>query len=380
VLLSGAGLLIRSFVNLQTVDLGLDPRGLWHAPVSLPPGQYKTAESRHRMLRDAVGRVRALPGVVAASTATGLPVFGAPNSEVEVAGRTHRERWDTQVHLVGEGHDAAVGLRLRQGRFLSEQDIEQARKVAVVNQTFVRRYFGAEAPLGRTIELTRLATLNDFPVPSPVFEVVGVTADVKNQGVQEAVVPEVYAPYTITGSFNRAIVVRVSSPAAPMADVLKREIWAVDRALALTQVASLADLLRQYAYAGPRLVLVILAVFAGLGLTLVTLGVFSVIAYAVSRQTRDIGVRMALGARRPDVLAMVLGQALKLVGIGVAVGTAASLALTRVLSSELVGVSPYDPLTLAAVVAVVVAAGLAASYIPALRATRVDPMVALRYD
>ena len=161
---------------------------------------------------------------------------------------------------------------------------------------------------------------------------------------------------------------------------MKREIWATDRNVALNLAGSLTDALRRFSYAGPRLVLTILGVFAAVGLVLVVIGVFSVIAYTVSRQTRDIGVRMALGARGPDVARLVLGLGLRLIGGGILVGTAASLGLTRVLSSHLFGVAPHDPATLATVIAVVIAAGLLACSLPARRATKVDPMVALRYD
>jgi putative ABC transport system permease protein len=161
---------------------------------------------------------------------------------------------------------------------------------------------------------------------------------------------------------------------------VQREVWAVDRSVALTDTGSLEDFLQRFAYAEPRFGLVLMAVFAGVGLLLVALGVFSVIAYTVSRQTHEIGVRMALGAGRGDVLLMVLRLGGKLLGAGVALGLAGSLAVTRALAAQLWGVSPRDPLTLAAVAAVVAVAGFAAGYFPARRATRVDPLIALRYE
>ncbi len=380
VLLAGAGLLMRSFIKLQAVDLGLNPEGVVHARMPLPRGQYKTAATKHQFFRQVLDRVHGLPGVVSVTAMSTLPPYGGIRSEVEVAGKTHNERWEALLQLVSEGYFETLGLRLQRGRLLSEVEVGDARKVAVVNQTLVERYFGQDDPIGRTIELKRLATVPDAPVPNPVFEIVGVIADAKNQGVQDPVMPEAFVPYTVTGAFERGILVRTATPPSSMVDAVKREIWAVDRNVAVTFVGTLTESLRQYSYAEPRLALVILGVFASLGLVLVALGVFSVIAYTVSRQTHEIGVRMALGAKRGDVLWMILGLGVKLIGAGVAVGIGASLGLTRVLSSQLFGVAPHDPPTLIAVVGVVAAAGFFACYLPARRATRVDPMVALRYE
>jgi putative ABC transport system permease protein len=281
---------------------------------------------------------------------------------------------------VSDGHRETLGLRLRRGRFLSLDEVEGARKVAVVNQTLAARYFGEDDPIGRTIQISNLATLPQSPVASPVFEIVGIVADSKNRGIQESALPEVIVPHTLTGSFQRGILVRTSGRPDALQNAVKGAIWQVDRGVGFTDVASLTDILRRYSYAEPRLVLVILTVFACVGLVLVALGVFSVVAYSVARQTHEIGIRMALGAERLDVLRMVLRTGLLPVGVGVTIGVGASLGLTRVLSSYLFGVTPHDPVTFAAVVGVVVVAGIAACYFPARRAARVDPLVALRYE
>jgi putative ABC transport system permease protein len=263
---------------------------------------------------------------------------------------------------------------------LSAVDVAGARQVAVVNETLGRRFFGTDDPIGRTIELKNLRTAPDTPVANPVFEIVGVVADARNQGPQDAVMPEAFVPHSVTAAFERGILVRTSGPPLAMANEVRRAIWSVDRNVAVTLVASLPDLLAQWSFATPRLVLVILGVFALTGLVLVALGVFSVTAYAVSRQTHDIGIRMALGAGQADVLRLVLRTALRLVGSGVVVGVGASLAATRVLANQLFGVTPYDPATLSAVALLVLAVGVLACYLPARRASRVDPKVALRYE
>jgi ABC-type antimicrobial peptide transport system permease subunit len=250
----------------------------------------------------------------------------------------------------------------------------------VVNQTFVNKFLGNEYPIGQKVKIKMLESMPDSPVKDPVFEVIGVISDAKNQGIQEPPMPEMFLPYTITGAFERGILVRTSAPPLSLLNDVRREIRAVDRGVALTLTGSLEDFLKRYSYAEPRFSLVLMSVFASVGLALVALGVFSVIAYMVARQTHEIGIRMALGAGHTDVVWMVLRGGLQLVGLGLGVGLLASFAMTRVIANQLWGVSPRDPLTLGAVVAVVALAALAACYFPARRTTKVDPMIALRRD
>jgi hypothetical protein len=242
------------------------------------------------------------------------------------------------------------------------------------------RYLPGEDPIGKLIRVKSLERLADGKFRDEAFEVIGVIADVKNQGVQEPAAPEMLVPHTITGQFFRAILVRTSIPPATLVRNVEREIWAVDRNVTLTESGTVAEFLMRFTYAEPRFGLVLMSVFAGVGLALVALGVFSVVAYTVSRQTHEIGVRMALGAGRADVLRMVLGMGGKLLAAGVVLGVAGALAATRVIAAQLWGVSPRDPATLAAVIAVVALAGLAACYFPARRAMRVNPLVALRHE
>jgi putative ABC transport system permease protein len=207
-----------------------------------------------------------------------------------------------------------------------------------------------------------------------------VISDARNQGIRDPVMPEVLVPYTITGAFDRSILVRTSVPPMMLLNNVRREIWDVDRNIALSFAGSLQGYMMQFTYAEPRFGVILLAVFAGVGLVLVAIGVFSVIAYTVSQQTNEIGIRMALGAERADVLLMVLRAGLQLLGMGVGVGLLASFGVSRVIANQLWGVSPRDPATLGSVVAVVTITGLAACYFPARRATMVDPKVALRYE
>jgi predicted permease len=380
VLLAGAGLLMRSFVNLTTADLGLDAENVLHARLPLPKGRYDTREGKQQFFDQLLARLRAVPGVVSVASASTLPPYGGIGSEIEVPGTTHEDKWRALFQLCSEGYFATLRLRLVQGRLLSEDDVAHARRVVVVNRTFAEKYLSGGEPLGRAVRFKLLETVQPGAIENAVFEVVGVVADAKNRGIQDPPDPEAFLPYTVTGAFQRGVLVRTSGPPAAMAETVRREVWNVDRGVAVTLSGALTDFMRRFSYAEPRLGLVILGVFAGLGMVLVAIGVYSVIAYTVARQTHEIGIRMALGAERAHVLRMVLGMGSRLVGLGLAIGLLASLATTRVLSSQLWGVAPHDPLTLAAVILVVAIAGAAACVFPARRATRVDPMVALRYE
>ncbi len=380
VLLSGAGLLMRSFVKLQQMDLGFNPKNILVARLPLPRGQYTTAAEKQQFYGQLLQRLHALPGVVAATETTTLPPYGGIGSEIDIVGKTHTEKWRAIFQLCSEGYFPTLQLRTLLGRTLSETEVNGARKVAVVNQTFVNKFLGNEYPIGQVVKINMLESMPDSPVKDPVFEIIGVISDARNQGIQEAPMPEMFVPYTITGAFERGILVRTSAPPLSLLNNVRREIWALDPNIALTLTGSLEDFMKQFSYAEPRFSLVLMGVFANVGLALVALGVFSVIAYTVARRTHEIGIRMALGAGRADVVRMVLWMGLKLVGLGVGVGLLASFAVTRVIANQLWGVSPRDPVTLVAVVAVVALAGLAACYFPARRATKVDPLVALRYE
>jgi putative ABC transport system permease protein len=378
-LLVGAGLLMRSFVALRAVDLGLSPDHVLVARLPLPQDRYKTAEQLASFYRPLLARLKALPGVVAVTETSTLPPYGGIRSEVEVAGKTDPEKWNAVVQLCSEGYFAVVRIAFFEGRTFTEAEVADGRKVAVVNRTFAKKYLGTLSPLGQRI---RLAELENFPdkVSDPWFEVIGVVKDAKNQGLEEPPLPEAWVPYTVTGSGERGILVRTVNDPLLTLNAARREIWATDRNVALTFTGSLEGFISTFSYAGPRFAFLMMTIFAAIGLVLVTIGVYSVIAYTASRQTHEIGIRMALGARRGDVLKLVIRMGARLVVLGLAIGLLVSLAVSRVIASQLWGVSPYDPATLASVAAVLLLTGLVACWVPARRATRVDPLVALRYE
>jgi putative ABC transport system permease protein len=335
---------------------------------------------KQRFFRQLLARLRVLPAISAATTTTTVPPFGGIRSEIEIPGKTHPEKWTAIYTLCSEGYFPTIGLAVQRGRILSDFEINDARRVAVISQLLADRFFGKENPLGRSIKIKMLETMPEGKVENPVFQVIGVVSNTRNQGIQDPSLPELYIPYTMTGAFDRALLVRTATNPLGQVNTVRRAIWAVDRNVALTFTGTLEDFLSNYVYAQPRFGFVLLGVFAGVGLLLIAIGVYSVIAYTVSRQTHEIGVRMALGAAAPDVLGMVFRMGLRLVAIGVAAGVVLTFAATRVLSSQLFGISTNDPLTLGGVIAVIGTAGLSACYFPARRATRVDPMVALHYE
>jgi putative ABC transport system permease protein len=379
VLLAGAGLMMRSFFALEHVDLGFNPQNILWARLVFPPGRYKTAEQNKMFFQQVLTGVTAVPGVVAATEAVTLPPFGGPESEVVVPGKTHSERWISILELCSEGWFRTVGLPLVRGRLLSETDVDSARLVVVINQMLARHFFGEEDPVGQKIKLNELDRAPETPRDA-YFEIVGVVADAKNQGLREPALPESFIPYSVSNFGHQGIMVRTAGNPLAMVNSVSRAVWAVDPDVALTQTGSIPTFLKDYAYAQPRFGLIVLGVFAAIGLVLVIIGVFSVMAYSVSLQTHEVGIRMALGAQQSSVLRMVLGRGLRLIAVGIILGELANITLTRLIASQIWGVSARDPLTLCAIAAVIGAAGLLACLFPARKATQVDPLIALRHE
>jgi len=379
VLLAGAGLMMRSFFAVEQVNMGFNPQKILSARLVFPEGHYKTAVQNKIFFQQVLQRIGAVPGVVAAAEAVTLPPFGGPMSEVTVPGKTHSERWNAMFESCSDDWFRTVGVPLVRGRLLSAFDVDSARHVAVINATLARRFFGQEDPLGRKIKFNALDQRPDTPHDA-YFEIIGVVRDFKNEDLRRPTLPEGFVPYTVANFGGRGILVRAAGDPASIGKSVSRAVWAVDPDVALTQERPLNAFLQDYAYAQPKFGLIVLSVFAAIGLIMVSVGVFSVMAYSVSLQTHEIGIRMALGAQPSGVLRMVLARGLRLIVAGIILGELASFALTRFIASQIWGVSTRDPLTLGAIAAVIGAAGLAACVLPARRALHVDPLVALRHE
>jgi putative ABC transport system permease protein len=376
VLLLGAGVMMRSFIARVQRDVGFDPSKIVIAFVRFPAGGYRTPPEQQGYYRAAEERMGSLPGVIATGISSSWP-FGGRSTDIERPGRTVEALKEGVFSLCSDGYLPTLGVGVIRGRLLSAADISGGRHVAVVNQALVVRHFGSENPIGQSIRLARLATLLQ-PVLDPTFEIVGVIGDIPNDGTSETI-PAAYVPSSVTPGFPRMFVVRTAGDPAPMLNSIRRELRAVDRTVAVNEVSRVQELL-QSSYAQPRFTMLILAAFAATGLLLVAVGVYGVMAYAVSRRAQEIAIRMALGADRPRMIREVLASGARLLVGGIVVGLIASLGTNRLLANDDWTTSAYDPLAMAAGIVVVLAMGLAACYYPALRAARVDPMTALRHE
>lgn len=379
VLLTGAGLLMRSFLTLVNVDLGFDPDRTIVTVIPLPERRYHTAEQLSGFLRPLIERVRTLPGVVAAAPISVSVPFGGSGGSVDIPGKVHSEKWKALVNLTNADYFKATDARFRRGRPFTEAEVSEGRRVAVINYAFSRKYFSTDNPIGQKVKVTALETLSD-PVKNSSFEVVGVVADVMNKDIREGALPEIMAPYNVTGSYMRGLIVRTARAPRGVVEQIRRKVWETDPGAALFENRTVRDLLKSRVYAGPRFSFLLLSVFACVGLLLVTTGVYGVLSYTVSQQTHEIGIRMALGAHPADVLKLVLRLGLRLIAVGISIGLIADIFLTRFLGSQLWQVSPGDPLTFAAVVILLFAIGFGACFRPARRAASVDPAIALRFE
>ncbi len=378
VLLIGTGLMIRAFWNLQQVNIGVDARNVLTMRVALPSTVYPENEGVVRFWTNVVQRVGSLPGVTSASFVSGLPPNRRVNAtDTSIEGFVRRPGGPMQnidyYQTAGANYFQTMGIRLVEGRFFDERDGLGAPLTVVVNQTLARIYWPGESAIGHRVKPGQQGEWRT---------VVGVAADVKNAGIDKPTGTELYLPYRQNAGFglrNAHIVLRTQGDPQGMASAVRREVAGVDSSLPISSVHTMGDVVLA-SQSQPRFLAVLLSMFAGVALVLAAVGLYGVIAYSVAQRTGEFGIRMAMGAAPSDVLGMVVGQGLKLGLIGIAVGAVGALALTRLMRGLLFGVSSFDPLTFLAMAFVLCAVMLIATYVPARRATKVDPMVALRYE
>ena len=369
ILLTGSGLLIRSFVELTRVDPGFQPEGAMAIRVTFQGEMYKGGEQIRNRVNDIADRLRGLPGVTAVAAGTVLPlgglgalndfaVEGAPppppdvNQEIAVAGVT-------------PDYFRAIGTPLQRGRMFTALDHDKAPAVALINEAAARRWFPNQDPIGRRV-------LSGGP-----REVVGIVRDVLQRNPGQPAVAQMFLPYAQRTSRSVRLIVRAQGDALALAPAVRDQIRALDPNLPLADVVPLDEMVAR-SIARPRFYTSLLTLFAGVALALSATGIFGVMSYSVAQQSKEIGIRMALGARGVDVLRSIVGRALVLAGIGVVAGVIAALALGRLIRNQLFGVSVFDPLTIITVVAVLLASAALASLLPARRAATVDPMTAFR--
>ncbi len=380
VLLAGAVLLIRTFANLRGVDPGFDPSGVLTFEVTPRGPQYATTNQITEFHQQAIDRIKSLPGVASVATTNTLPLRRWLNLPVEFEGQPD-QIISAEWRMVSPDYFDTMKMRITAGRNISSSDSATSTGIAVVNEAFARRYFTGQ--LGQRLIVGR--SMGKDLARSIPLEVVGVISDNKQRSLTDAALPTIYVPTAqvpdaLMANFrNFYFVIRTNGDPISFAPAVRREMLALDKSLPLRNVRTMEDVIAT-SISPQRFHMSLLALFGGIGLALAAAGIYGVMAYTVSQRTREIGIRMALGAQLKDVLRMILRQSMKLTLIGLAIGLAASFALTRTLKTLLFGVQPTDLTTFVVVSLVLMAVSLIASYVPARRATKVDPLIALKYE
>ena len=377
VLLAGAGLMIRSFMRLQQVDPGFNTNNLLAMSLNCPSKRYPDNAQIIAFYKSVVDRVATSPGVESAAVSSALPlggggfylgrVFLIEGHPEPPAGPDNPAQWN----VMGPGYFETTGIRLLKGRSFDDRDTADSNKVIIINETLANRMFPNEEPLGRRIRSWRDENL--------LREIVGVVSDVRYYGRDDQLRGLVYVPHTQNTWRSMSLTVRTTSDPAALISAVRDQIWSVDRDLAVDNPRTMNAILAQ-SVAPQRFSMMLLAVFAAIAMVLATVGVYSVLSYTVAQRSHELGLRMALGAQAGDVMKLVLMHGMKLTIIGVSIGLASAIALTRLMKSLLYEVGATDPVTFAIVTVLLMAVGLVACFIPARRATKVDPMVALRYE
>lgn len=377
VLLVGAGLMTKSLWNVTRADAGIRPEHVLTAGFSLPDIKYQDAAKRRIFEHQLVAKLQQIPGVAAAGYKN--PLMGGWQSSFVIDGRPApppEQVPDTDVFRVSPDAMRTVGIRLLRGRFFNEHDDEQAQRVCIIDETFAKQYFPQQDPIGKRISTGGLPTPGKDP---QWMTIVGIVGHVKNYGVDQPSRVETYMTNAQDPAYGGSVVIRSSLDAASLTSAIRSAVQSLDPDLPVFDVRPLADIVAENS-ASRRLSVLLIGAFALLALLLSGVGIYGVVSYLVSQRYREIGIRMALGASARNVLSMILLQGTRMAALGIAVGLLGSLALTRLMASLLFQVGALDVTTFAAGVAALAGLVLFACWLPARRATRVDPLVALRYE
>jgi putative ABC transport system permease protein len=375
VLLVGAGLLIKSFARLQETDAGFRAENVLTMSIALPPTKYSTPQAITNFYQQLLERVSALPGVQAAGVINFLPIQRTGyNGDIKIEGEGPYPPGQAPLagyRMASSDYFRALGIPLVAGRFFNARDQEKSEPVVIVNQTLARRHFPNQNPIGK-----RLSLGDD---DDPWMTIVGVVGDVKQSGLTQSAQAEIFMPYTQSQNAGMSLAVRTTSTPTTLTGAIRHEVQTLDPAQPIYNVQPMEEVITA-SISDRRLNMLLLGIFAAVATTLALIGIYSVMSYAVTQSTREIGIRMALGAERRDIFKLIIGQGLSLTVIGLLIGLGGAFWLTRFLSRLLFHISATDAATYMTASAAMLAVAGVACYLPARRATRVDPMVALRYE
>jgi putative ABC transport system permease protein len=378
VLLVGAGLMLKSLYRLQHVEPGFNPENVLTMRLALPQSKYSEPQRQRAFFEQLLAKIESLPGVRDVGAVNYLPLSGTGNRRNFSIEGQPEPKLNLEFRMASTDYFHTLGIQLREGRFFNERDREDAPRVAIINETLARLFFPNEDPLGKRLKLGGVSSA------FPWLTITGLVMDVKHGGPEAETPPEMYVPYLqpLMPNWNvpaMFVAIRAESEPLSLVAAVRNKVQELDREQPVYSVATMEQLLAGVT-APRRFNTLLLSAFASLALLLTVVGIYGVMAYVVTQRTREVGIRMALGASRRDVLKLVIGQGTVLIGIGSAIGVIASFALTRVMSGLLFGVTSTDPFILAAVPLLLAGVALGACFVPARRATKVDPMVALRYE
>ncbi|MGA2741792.1 MAG: ABC transporter permease [Bryobacteraceae bacterium] len=389
ILLVGAALMIRTFASLRAVDPGFDPHNVLTLQTSLSGGRYDTTAKVDNLIRQMTPRLESLPGLQSAATAIMLPIEGGIDLPFNIAGKPPAKgamyNGDEQWRSVSAHYFTAFKIPLLRGRVFSEHDTGNSARVIVINEAMAKKYWQKEDPIGHVMTLGK-GLGPEFE--EPAREIVGIVGNVRENGLTDSRQSVMYVPAGqitdgLTQLANKVIplswIVRTSQEPTALATAIQREFLAVDGQLPVSKFRTMEQVISE-STARSNFNMLLLTIFAGTALLLAALGIYGLMSYSVEQRTQEIGIRVALGASSGEMLRMVIGRGLLLAGIGLAVGLAAAFGLTRLLSSLLFGVKASDPIAFGAVVLTLGVVAWVAVYIPARRATRIDPLIALRYE
>jgi len=384
ILLAASSLTIRNFEGLLKTNPGFHPERTLMVSVQLPPKQYSTIEQRNIFSQNLLERVKNLPGVEAATIGNGGLPFGGPRSSFSIEGQPPSQSQRLTVGLISADYAQTLGIPLRRGRQLTDQDVTRADHFALINETAAKLWPAGQDPIGRHVNVELLTKPGGRLVVVPAggsadVTIVGILADTRNDGLRDATVPAVFVPYTLVAPPGRVLAVRTAGEPMAMLNTLRSVVQQMDREVPLGRPITVEEVLG-FETVQPRFNMALFGAFAALGLALAAAGIYSVISYDVTQRVHEIGVRLALGASRGEVLGMVLRMAGTVVGIGLVIGIAGSLLLVRIVQFEAFEGTSFDPLSVLIVTTVLSSVALVASSLPAYRAARLDPLTALRHD